>query len=126
MTHSVAFVAVFPLPDETKFPAPKEDPISRYSRSTLFPGASTSIDAVGVEALNAEEIAALKEKIPKAAIYVAGEAHYRDIFGRKRISEYCSYIIPEDTKKLIAAEEQNLALDAEVRFSQAHILNHAT
>lgn len=127
-THAEAFVAILPLPDTATFPpSPKEDHTGRHSRITLYPGQHQNIDAESVDILNPETIAALKAREPKIAIYISGEVHYRDVFGGRHTSQFCSYIHAGDAKSLIAIEEGNLsATDFEVRFSQAHILNRAT
>jgi hypothetical protein len=121
-THAVVFVAVLPLPDDTKFPDPNEG-TEKYSKGTIFPGNVRSVDGPSVDILVPDLVGHLKAADPVTAIYIAGESHYEDVFGYPHFSQFCLFINPDDTKKLIDAEERNAPIEIEVRFSQAHILN---
>ena len=125
--HAVVFFGALPLADNAKFPRPRKGTLARHGKGTLYPGSDQSIDGEAEFSLSSEIIARLKEKKPKIAIYVAGKAHYRDIFGTKHVTQFCSYIDSSDAVLLIEAEEKNSELvDVEIRFSQSHACNKST
>jgi hypothetical protein len=132
-THGLVWIAPLPLDDETNFEqgGPDEDPvIGRHSRQTIYPGEHRNPRTTEYTS-HATQVPMPKELMDEVvagrfAIYVAGKALYRDVFGKKRETPFCQYIMKEDAATLINAELNNLPLDMEVRFTPAHILNDFT
>jgi len=126
--HGSVFVAVLPLPDDAEMPPPKEEPhTGRHSKASLHPNVSNNIEFDGLDILTPAIVEELLKPKPKAAIYFAGEAHYRDVFGEKRTSQFCRYIDCEDVRHLIALVQGGKQVTIpEVRFVTTHILNDFT
>ncbi|MFI5021145.1 MAG: hypothetical protein ACHQRJ_05770 [Alphaproteobacteria bacterium] len=126
--HGVVWIAEFPMPDEMRFEKTGREPadIGRHSKPTIYPGEESLADYASLQIpLTTEILDSIIAK--KLAIYLAGEAFYRDVFGRRRKTQFCRYIAPEDAIQLIEAERKNTALENfEVKFVVAHMLNDFT
>jgi hypothetical protein len=100
-------------------------PSARKARAPLFQCHQALRSCVSVDLLSAPIIDGLRAR--KAAIYVAGEVKYKDMFGRKRRSEFCSYIDPIHADLLIDDEQgKPVTVPSEINFVTAHILNRFT
>jgi hypothetical protein len=122
----VVFVAALPLDDNSKMPEPAEPPgILRHGKSGIYPQEELTIDCELIDSLNSAIVDGLR--MGKAAIYVAGEARYKDMFNRKRRSEFCWYIDPDHVRLLIDdAQERNVIVPTIINFTLAHVWNRAT
>jgi len=126
--HGSVFITVLPLADDVGMPPPIENPLTgRHSKAAVYPNIPTNIEFDGPDFLTPEIIAELLKPSPEKAIYFAGQAHYRDIFGIKRTSQFCRYIDSEDVVALITlVQKGEEAKIPEVRFVTTHVLNDFT
>lgn len=127
--HGTAFIGALPLADTRKIPDPHpERSDQRHSKAALFPGLEQTVSFACVDALIAPIQEELIRKNPKAAIYVAGEARYRDIFGFKRTTNFCVHIASDDAAKLVQMCRRKMEIPdgKEIGFVYSHILNKFT
>ncbi len=122
----VVFVAVLPLDDDAKMPDPTEpSDMLRHSKNPIYPQGELSIDCDSIDILNSAIVEGLRAG--KAAIYVAGEARYKDMFRFRRRTQFCWYIDPTHAKLLIDdAQGKNVDLPEDITFTSAHVWNRAT
>jgi len=122
----VVFFQALPLPDDATWEAPPVEPdILRHSKRAIYPQGRYTVDCDAPDLLTAPIIGELRAG--RAAIYVAGEAHYRDIFGFKRRSEFCSYIDPPHAILLIDDKKgKSVKIPSKINFVSAHIMNRFT
>ena len=73
------------------------------------------------------ELAAMFMGKPRPiAIYVGGEARYKDIFKNERYTRFCRYLEPDDTAALIQSEKGFGPPPKGVRFIVSHVWNDFT
>jgi hypothetical protein len=126
-TSGVVFVAALPLDDDAKMPEPAEPPgILRHGKGGIYPQEELTIDCESIDLLNNSAIID-GLRTGKAAIYIAGEARYKDMFNCKRRSKFCWYIDPNHARLLIDNEQgRTVALPPIINFTIAHVWNGAT
>jgi hypothetical protein len=119
-------VAKLPLDDDSKVPEPIEPSgILRHGKAGIYPQGELTFDCELIDLLNS---AAVIEglRTGEAAIYVAGEVRYKDMFKFKRRSEFCWYIDPKHASLLIdKAQGQNVAVPPIINFISVHVGNRA-
>jgi hypothetical protein len=125
-SSGVVFIGALPLDDNTKMPEPGEAPGNlKHGKAGIYPQEEMFIDCECIDSLNDGIIEALR--IGRAAIYVAGEARYKDMFNFRRRSEFCWYIDPAHTRLLIDdAQGRQVTLPPIITFTLAHVWNRAT
>jgi hypothetical protein len=128
-TSSSVFVGALPLQDDAKMegvPAEPED-IGRHSMQTIYPQGEYSFDCVSIDLLTPGIVAELQKGT--AAVYVAGESIYKDVFGIKRSSQFCFYIDPDHLGRLIEDEQGKqitMPPPSVINFVTAHVWNQTT
>jgi hypothetical protein len=125
-SSGVVFIGSLPLDDNITMPEPAEAPGNvRHGKAGIYPQEELTIDCECIDTLNAEGIELLRTG--RAAIYVAGEARYMDMFHCKRRSEFCWFIDPAHTNLLIDdAQGRQVTLPTIINFTLAHVWNRAT
>jgi hypothetical protein len=126
VSSGVVFVATLPLDDDSKMPEPAEPAgILRHSKSGIYPQGELTFDCESIDLLNSTIIDGLRTG--KAAIYVAGEVRYKDMFNINRRSEFCWFIDPKHASLLIdESRGRNVTVPPIINFVSAHVWNGAT
>jgi hypothetical protein len=128
-THGSVFVAQLPLPDNIDFeaggPTEPED-IGRHGKPAVYPGTVSKSDwpLTPGEEIGPVDIAQLRSG--ERALYAAGAAHYRDIFGRRRVTRVCRFIDPVCMAQFLDALDGNGAPPPMINWVVAHVLNDFT